>query len=165
VGMIASLDPGRKPGYVILDPAQLAPRRFFRGRSLPVVCAAGLCADQWPGVDTIVSEEQWLTSGKNKTAILTLARLQGWQLCVLKYLHPAARVETISVKDWRAAVSGRTLPKETLQARCLGSLSASEASILAACGATPARLGDLYDAVLIGWGWFLAGGTAWKEPP
>lgn len=153
---ILSIDPGTRPGYVVLEGSVVRPRRYFRGQMLPAICAAGLSySPDWGPIDAVVVEGQWLAGAQKKEAVLQLAIRAGWQLheAASDYDCPA---HVIRVATWRAALGGKSASKTVLQNRCELSLEPIETAVLAATGASPTRLGDLLDAILIGWGFHLS---------
>lgn len=161
-------DPGGQPGYALLDRQSLAPRRLARGTTLHLPTVIGLWG-AFPGrvlYDVAVTELQWLygpTSDKKKKAILVLAPRAGWQLC--RMCQYGAEPHAQKPQEWRAAlgISPRT-EKTVVAARVERSLLPSELALVRATRLPPSRLGDLYDAIAIGWGDFVHP-RPWKVPP
>lgn len=156
---ILAIDPGRKPGYALLDTSVLVPRRYFRV-SLPLIVGWWTAL---PAVraDVVVAERQWLGGPKRKDAILDLAFTAGWQLacaCVQTRGLPHAQ----DVRMWRQTLRAGGCTKKVLCRRLEASLLPAEAAILPRV--SPTRLLDLYDAALIGWADFL-NPKPWSTPP
>ncbi|MFA4972176.1 MAG: hypothetical protein WC683_06155 [bacterium] len=158
---ILAIDPGRHPGYVLLDDAALVPRRFLRRDAPPTPALVGAWWALPAGlrVDAVVTEDQWLTGPQRKHAVLTLAKICGWQL------HEAVAATggtpyVLPVDAWRYAFRAGSVRKEVLQARAEQSLLAIEAATLPVCHSAKRR-GDLLDAFLIGAAWHVLRPEPW----
>ena len=178
--MILAIDPGRHPGYVLLDETQLVERKHFAGRPrLPLILGAwrsfeSYCADRTcrsPSIPTIVVIEgqHGKLSDARRNSILTLANEAGWQLrravhsleATPVIVHPQATGK--SPPGWRDALRCARVAKEVVQARVSRSLLPSEAPFFS-CHSVR-RMGDLLDAVGIGWGYWILQPKAWESPP
>jgi hypothetical protein len=177
--LILSIDPGLKPGYVLLDEAQCIPRKHLPGRpALPLVVGAALSWSELlqgygerPTPDRVVIEGQFgKISNARRRAILTLALEAGWQLHravtflggVPVVIHPQALSRT-DAPGWRDAFDVAHVTKIVVQNRVERSLLPIEHALFACASA--ARRADLLDATAIGWGAYLADPKPWKEPP
>lgn len=179
--MILAIDPGRKPGYVLLDETQLIPRAHLPGKpALPLVIGVALsltdmvaqARNRLPYVlqRVIIEGQHGKLDTKRKRSILTLSIEAGWQLhrAVLTcggepaIIHPQA-LSHADPPGWRDALRCAGVTKAVVQARVERSLLPHEASLFACASA--ARLGDCLDATAIGWGAYLANPKTWEPPP
>lgn len=177
--MILAIDPGRKPGYVLLDETQLLARAHLPQRpSLPLVVAVARSFEGLPpGVRysrIVIEGQHGAISRERRNAILSLSVEAGWQLrravdalggappAVPHVIHPQAFSRT-DRPGWRDALGCASTTKAVLQARIERSLISAERSLFACTSA--ARLGDCLDAVAIGWGAWIANPPAWIPPP
>lgn len=177
--MILSIDPGRRPGYVLLDETQLIERRHLPDRpALPLVVAVAMTYAIMGGIAwryrplsrVVIEGQHGRIPAKRRRSILTLSVEAGWQLhravaalggtpCVI---HPQALSRT-DPPGWRDALRVARVTKEVVQARVEKSLVPAEASLFACASA--ARRGDCLDAVAIGWGAWIAQTPEWSPPP
>jgi len=175
--LILAIDPGRRPGYVLLDETQLLARAHLPQRpSLPLVVAVALALDKLPpGVRysrIVIEGQHGAIARERRNAILSLSVEAGWQLCravdavypfaVPHVIHPQAFSRT-DRPGWRDALGCSAVNKSVVQARIERSLISAEQSLFACASA--ARLGDCLDAVAIGWGAWLSLPPAWIPPP
>jgi hypothetical protein len=177
--MILSIDPGLKPGYVLLDESQCIPRKHLPGRpALPLIVGTALSwaellqgYGERPTPDRVVIEGQFgKISNAKRRSILTLTVEAGWQLCravtflggVPAMIHPQALSRTDAL-GWRDVLGMAHVTKVIVQNRVEQSLLPAE-SVLFAC-ASATRRADLLDAAAIGWGVYLADPKPWREPP
>jgi hypothetical protein len=176
--MILNIDPGRRPGYVLLDETQLIERRHLPGRPrLPLVVSVALSLEAaafwtgWADVSRVIIEGQHgKLDNKRRDRILTLANEAGWQLCEAcrRFHAPGAVIhpQALSKHDppgWRDALRCSGIGKIILQNRVEKSLIPSEHSLFACASA--ARRGDCLDATAIGWGAYLKPPKDWSPPP
>ena len=180
--MIISIDPGRKPGYVLLDEMQLIERRHLSYKPrLPLVTGAalsfGALLDVWGGRDLralerVVFEGQYgKISDKKRRSILMLSVEAGWQACrVATYfggprvtvIHPQALTRT-DAPGWRDALRCAQCTKSVVQRRVERSLLPAENAFFSCASA--ARRSDLLDATASGWGAWIAKLQDWSPPP
>lgn len=184
--LILAIDPGRKPGYVLLDETQRIHRRHLPGHpALPLVVAAGLTClkilDWWacfgqPEISRIVIEGQFgQISNAKRRSILTLSVEAGWQLhravnaislfqgdVLSSLIHPQALSRTDD-PGWRDALGCANATKSVVQNRVEQSLLPAEHALFACASA--ARLGDCLDATAIGWGAWISEPKDWSPPP
>ena len=177
--MILAIDPGRRPGYVLLDETQLLPRAHLPQRpSLPLVVAVARAFDKLPpGVRysrIVIEGQHGAIARERRNAILSLSVEAGWQLrravdalsgappAVPHVIHPQAFSRT-DRPGWRDALGCSAVNKSVVQARIERSLISAERSLFACASA--ARLGDCLDAAAIGWGAWLSLPPAWIPPP
>jgi len=165
--LLAAIDPGAHPAYVLLDLEQAHPRRYFpRAGPLPLVVAAALAHPDWLSrAGAVATELQWFRRRRKASpkSILTLAFSAGWQLA--RACAYGATPLALDVDAWRAALGlDPGVPKEVAAARCARSLLPAETLLFARTGASPKRLADLYDAVMIGWAAFLQP-AEYRSPP
>lgn len=134
--MILSLDPGQKPGIVILTPAGVLVAATHRlnvamgwATALPYALA--------------VSEEQWLVpdSDASPRTLFSLARRAGFQLAQFR----ADRYMFLPPKVWRGTTCA---DKTVVQNRIAGTLSPTERRLFR--GIPKSRHGDVLDAIGIG---------------
>jgi hypothetical protein len=177
--VILSIDPGRKPGYVLLDESQCIHRMHLPGRpALPLVVGTALSwvellqgYGERPTPDRVVIEGQFgKISNAKRRSILTLAVEAGWQLCravtflggTPSIIHPQALSRT-DAPGWRDALGVAHVTKIVVQNRVERSLLPIESTFFSCAAAT--RRGDCLDATAIGWGAYLADPKPWREPP
>lgn len=182
--MILAIDPGRKPGYALLDETQLIERRHLPGRpETPMVIAVATSWGDFAGNGTVRSIAASVGIGRvfcegqhgrldqqRKRSILSLSVEAGWQLhravaayqCLPALIHPQALSRTDKT-GWRDALRCSQITKAVVQARVERSLLAHELSLFSCASA--ARLGDCLDATAIGWGAWIAQPKPWEPPP
>lgn len=162
--MILAIDPGRRPGYALLDPGTLIDRRWYGETPLVVACWQSLPTSLPAGVEltAVVVEGQWLQGAKRKAAILALALEAGWQLAAAQLLHGGAGY-IVPVSHWRGALELGRATKKVAQNRCTSVLTVPELAHTAST--SPTRRGDVLDAILIGWGWAKEPTKKWSPPP
>jgi hypothetical protein len=129
--VILSVDPGLKPGIVLLDSAGKLIRASHK-------------LDDWAftGYPLASTEAQWMYHGSkvDPNDLFTLAFRAGFTLASI----PATRRLRIPVKVWR----GTNATKEQVQARILRTLSPEERECFR--GIPKSRHGDVIDAIGIG---------------
>jgi hypothetical protein len=133
---VLAIDPGLKPGCVMLDESGIVVRASHK---LFEDVADPFGASSWPLVAT---EGQWI-HGRDVDAnsIITLAFRAGFTLASI----PAERRMRIPPNVWRGGTSAN---KAVVQNRILRSLSAPERALFAAI--PKGRHGDVLDAIGIG---------------
>jgi hypothetical protein len=138
--VILSIDPGKKPGCVVLSTEGKLLRASHK------IEAWALCplneedgSEKWPLACT---EGQWMYHGSkvDPNDLFTLAFRAGFTLASI----PATRRLRIPVKVWR----GTNATKEQVQARILRTLSPEERECFR--GIPKTRHGDVLDAIGIG---------------
>jgi hypothetical protein len=140
--VILSVDPGLKPGIVLLDSAGKLLRASHKLEPwviLPSWDDMQPWEHEWPAVCT---EGQWMYHGSkvDPNDLFTLAFRAGFTLASI----PATRRLRIPVKVWR----GTNATKEQVQARILRTLSPEERECFRAI--PKSRHGDVLDAIGIG---------------
>jgi hypothetical protein len=133
--MILCVDPGAKPGVVLLA----SDGKLLRASHKIEAWALQPEAFSWPLACT---EGQWMYHGSkvNPNDLFTLAFRAGFTLASI----PATRRLRIPVKVWR----GTNATKEQVQARILRTLSPEERECFR--GIPKSRHGDVLDAIGIG---------------
>jgi hypothetical protein len=176
---ILSIDPGKLPGYAILNTDCLIERHFNNTCfKLPVVISAACEIDKLPflnayknSVDAIAIESQWLADVKKKESILKLAAAAGWQAamasceCHNASVYWVPPVSRDKCRGWREALSFVNEEKLISQNRVFLTLISDEKRLLN-------RLGNkaeaVLDSIMIGWGFFMLRQkqlvTQWPEP-
>lgn len=132
--MILSLDPGQKPGIVILSPT---------GALIAATHRLDVAVGWHHHYDLAVSEEQWLVpdSAASPRTLFSLARRAGFQLAQFR----AERYMFLPPKVWRGATCA---DKTVVQNRIAGTLTAPERALFR--GIPKSRHGDVLDAIGIG---------------
>lgn len=175
--MILSIDPGRRPGYVLLDPNTLVERRHLPGfPRLPLVIGvwlklpAALPRGRESHLTHVVCESQYgILPRERRRSVFVLANEAGWQLCtaVARYggipvlVYPQALTRT-DAPGWRDGLRCAGCQKAIVQRRVEKSLTPTEASLFAC--SSPGRMGDLFDATAIGWGAWITDLPEWSTP-
>lgn len=127
-----AIDPGLKPGCVVLDTDGLVVRASHK-------LDEDLISDEW---EIVATEGQWLHGRDvDAHAIITLAFRAGFTLASI----PAERRMRIPPKVWRGSTNAS---KQVVQNRILRTLSPAERALFSAI--PKGRHGDVLDAIGIG---------------
>jgi hypothetical protein len=176
---ILAIDPGKLPGYSIINTDCLIERHFNNvSFKLPVVVSAACELDRLPflnvyknSVDAIAIESQWLADVKKKESILKLAAAAGWQAAMASCECHNASVYWVPPishdrrHGWREALNFVNEEKLISQNRIFLTLLADEQRLLKRLGK---KAEAAIDSIMIGWGFYMLRQqklvTTWPEP-